>query len=302
LTAGRELGSFCFRRGEENFSGAITFAIVSLSIASLNSGSNGNCYYVGNANEGILIDAGISCRETERRLKRLGLSIKAIKAIFITHEHADHINGLPKLIKKHYLPVYMTSLTWSNLKRGWREFRVNTFQAYEPILIGGLTITPIPKFHDAIDPHSFVITHKDVNVGVFTDTGRHCENLVKSFGQCHAAFLESNYDEVMLETGGYPQHLKERIRKGFGHLSNKEALQLFLDHRPPFMSHLILSHLSANNNRPEIVEELFQKEANGTKIIVASRKKETELFQVTSAPISSVTKVPENRLEQLSLF
>ncbi len=253
---------------------------MSLFIASLNSGSNGNCYYVGNSTEGILIDAGISCRETERRLKRLGLSIKMVKAVFITHEHADHINGLPKLIKKHYLPVYMTELTKSNLRKGWIDFHAIAFKSYESISVGSLLITPIPKFHDAVDPHSFVVTHNNVSVGVFTDTGRHCENLVKSFGQCHAAFLESNYDEVMLETGNYPQHLKDRIRKGFGHLSNKEALQLFLNHRPPFMSHLILSHLSANNNKPEIVDSVFNSTAGETEIVIASRKKETALFHI----------------------
>src|SRR6267154_2864449 len=278
---------------------------MSLSIASLNSGSNGNCYYVGNASEGILIDAGISCRETERRLKRLGLSIKMVKAIFITHEHADHINGLPKLIKKYYLPVYMTESTRSNLHLGWRDIPSFTFQAYEAITIGGLKVTPIPKFHDAADPHSFIVSHNNINVGVFTDTGRHCEHLVKSFQQCHAAFLESNYDEVMLETGSYPQHLKDRIRKGFGHLSNKEALQLFLTHRPPFMSHLILSHLSANNNRPEIVEHLFNSVAGGTAIVVAPRKKETPLYHINGLPYpirNSKKSVQSKQKIQLSLF
>ncbi len=253
---------------------------MSLSIASLNSGSNGNCYYIGNDQEAVLIDAGISCRETERRLKHLGLSIKTVKAIFITHEHADHINGLPKLVKKYYLPVYITNETRGNLKSGWREIRSFHFQAYEPITIGGLTITAFPKFHDAVDPHSFLVSHHNINVGVFTDTGRSCEHLLKHFAQCHAAFLESNYDEEMLETGGYPQHLKDRIRNGHGHLSNKQALQLFLNHRPPFMSHLILSHLSANNNKPEIVANLFNQVAGETEIIVAPRKKETALYLV----------------------
>jgi len=279
---------------------------VSLSIASLNSGSNGNCYYIGNSTEGVLIDAGISCRETERRLKRLGLSIKMVKAIFITHEHADHINGLPKLVKKYYLPVYMTQLTKSNLRAGWKEIRATAFQAYEPIVIGNLTITAIPKFHDAVDPHSFIVSHHNINVGVFTDTGRFCEHLIKSFQQCHAAFLESNYDQVMLETGGYPQHLKDRIRKGFGHLSNKEALQLFLNHRPSFMSHLILSHLSANNNKPEIVDELFSSVAGNTEIVIASRKKETPLYHINgSLPVPLQRLVnpgqPKQKV-QLSLF
>lgn len=282
-----------------------TFASMSLSIASLNSGSNGNCYYIGNTHEGVLIDAGISCRETERRLKRLGLSIKMVKAIFITHEHADHINGLPKLVKKYYLPVYMTQLTRSNLRSGWGEIKSITFQAYEPIAIGNLTVTALPKFHDAADPHSFIVRHNNIHVGVFTDTGRHCEHLIKNFRLCHAAFLESNYDEVMLERGGYPQHLKDRIRHGQGHLSNKQALQLFLDHRPPFMSHLILSHLSANNNRPEIVDDLFKHVAASTKIIVAPRKKETALFHVDGIPSSShqgVIPVRPKPKMQLSLF
>lgn len=279
---------------------------MSLSIASLNSGSNGNCYYVGNSTEGVLIDAGISCRETERRLKRLGLSIKMVKAIFITHEHADHINGLPKLVKKYYLPVYLTPSTKGNLRSGWKEIRSITFQAYEPIPIGRLTVTALPKFHDAVDPHSFIVAHNNINVGVFTDTGRMCQDLVRNFNQCHAAFLESNYDEVMLETGGYPQYLKDRIRKGFGHLSNKEALQLFLNHRPPFMSHLILSHLSANNNKPEIVADLFNRVAGKTAIIIASRKKETLLYQIDGAQSvqnkKPLTPIQEKSNMQLSLF
>ncbi|MBI1769786.1 MAG: MBL fold metallo-hydrolase [Bacteroidetes bacterium] len=278
---------------------------MSLSIASLNSGSNGNCYYVGNADEGVLIDAGISCRETERRLKKLGLSIKMVKAIFITHEHADHINGLPKLVKKHHLPVYMTHATRSNLRSGWAEIRAISFQAYEPITVGNLTVTAFPKFHDAADPHSFTVSHNNVNVGVFTDTGRNCEHLIKNFEKCHAAFLESNYDEDMLETGGYPQHLKNRIRNGHGHLSNKQALQLFLNHRPAFMSHLILSHLSANNNKPEIVDSAFKSAAGKTEIVIASRKKETALYHIHGRLTDQSQKSRNPQLKhkiQLSLF
>jgi phosphoribosyl 1,2-cyclic phosphodiesterase len=278
---------------------------MSLIIASLNSGSNGNCYYVGNKEEAVLIDAGISCRETERRMKRLELSMKKVKAIFITHEHADHISGLHKLVKKFSTPIYVTQKTRKNQMLEWSESVAVHFAAYEPIRIGSLTITASPRFHDANDPHSFVVSSGGVNVGVFTDIGRVSEDVITSFQLCHAAFLESNYDEDMLQNGGYPLHLKNRIRGGEGHLSNKEALQLFLNYRPHFMSHLILSHLSKNNNRVEIVEELFNSVAGSTQIIVASRKEESAIYQIGNTPsvqYNPLKQVRKKNQDQLSLF
>jgi phosphoribosyl 1,2-cyclic phosphodiesterase len=243
---------------------------MSLFVASLNSGSNGNCYYIGNHDEAVLIDGGISCRETEKRMKRLGLSIRKVRAIFVTHEHGDHIHGVPVLSRRHQLPVYITpgTLRFGNVKV--REDLIVPFRAYEEVRVGSLSITGFPKLHDAFDPHSFIIECQGIRVGVFTDIGYPCRHVINSFRQCHAAFLESNYDEHMLENGDYPIHLKSRIRGGNGHLSNKQAARLFIDHKPDFMSHLFLSHLSRNNNDPEIVEKLFTGVAGNTKIIVAS--------------------------------
>lgn len=255
---------------------------MSLFITSLNSGSNGNCYYIGNEEEAVLVDAGISCRETERRMHRLGLSMQKVKAIFVSHEHIDHIRGIPVLSKKYHLPVYITDGTLSY--SGMQLQQTLPFQAFEPVQIGQLKITAFPKHHDASDPHSFVITcnHTDTRIGVFTDIGVACEQLVHHFRQCHAAFLETNYDETMLEQGRYPYFLKNRIRGGKGHLSNTQALELFKAWRPPHMSHLFLSHLSKDNNSPELVYELFTQHANGTHIVVASRYEATQVFQVTS--------------------
>src|ERR1700760_544129 len=121
---------------------------MSLFITSLNSGSNGNCYYIGNEHEAVLVDAGISCRETEKRMLRLGLNIRKVKAIFISHEHSDHINGLPVLAKKYQLPVYITLPT---MRRGGlmlEEHLVFRFAAFQTIQIGGLQITAFPKMHD----------------------------------------------------------------------------------------------------------------------------------------------------------
>lgn len=263
---------------------------MSLFVSSINSGSNGNCYYIGNHDEAVLIDGGISCRETERRMKRLELNIRRVKAIFVTHEHTDHIYGVSALSKKYRIPVYITSATLQNGRLNIREDLRMPFKAHEPVAVGNLLITAFPKFHDAEDPHSFIIEHQHVSVGVFTDIGIPCEHVIRHFAQCHAAFLESNYDEEMLETGTYPLALKNRIRDGRGHLSNKQAMQLFLNHRPPFMTHLFLSHLSKNNNTPKIVRELFDRVAGDTKIIIAPRNKETALYHVraVSGRVSSL--------------
>ena len=277
---------------------------MALFISSLNSGSNGNCYYIGNETEAILIDAGISCRETEKRMKRSGLHLDKVKAVFISHEHADHISGLPVLSKKYKLPIYITAATerFGNLKL--EKKLVNRFTANEPVTIGDLSITAFQKEHDAGDPHSFLVSSSTVNVGIITDIGIACKKVIYHFKQCHAAFLESNYDEDMLINGSYPYHLKKRISDGKGHLSNNQALELFKKHRPPFMSHLILSHLSKNNNKPELVDEMFRKHADGINIVVASRHKETEVFMIDGpqVPIKLLPKRSNTKTQQLSLF
>ncbi len=253
---------------------------MSVFIASLNSGSNGNCYYVGNQHEAVLIDAGISCRETEKRMARIGLSMSKVKAIFISHEHSDHISGVPVLAKKYQLPVYLTPRTNFTGRQFLNAQMVYPFVAYQPIRIGELCITAFPKFHDAAEPHSFVVSCNDINVGVITDIGSACEHVIRNFAQCHAAFLEANYDEQMLANGRYPYHLKRRISGGRGHLSNTQALELFIKHKPAYMSHVLLSHLSKDNNDPHLVKQLFDDHADGTEIIVASRYQESAVYQI----------------------
>jgi phosphoribosyl 1,2-cyclic phosphodiesterase len=275
---------------------------MSLFIASINSGSNANCYYVGNLKEAVLIDTGLSCRETETRMHRLGLSMKRVKAIFISHEHGDHIAGLRSVIKKYPVPVYITPETMREGKVSLRESLVHTFNPHEPISIGNLMITAFPKYHDASDPHSFVIEHEQVKVGVITDIGIACENVTRYFKQCHAAFLESNYDEHMLETGRYPLMLKNRIRGGKGHISNKQAWQLFNEHAPSFMSHLILSHLSFHNNSPSIVKDLFKQHNRQTEIIIASRKEASEVYHIQNTTGINLSQTKVSKASQLTLF
>lgn len=253
---------------------------MSLYVASLNSGSNGNCYYIGNGHEAVLVDAGLSCRETERRMARLSLSMKTVKAIFISHEHGDHIKGVNVLSKKYSLPVYFTKGTFRFSRLSVEKSLVKIFGADEQLTVGSLGITAFAKHHDARDPHSFVVEGHDVTVGVFTDIGNVCDNLTRHFKRCHAAFLEANYDADMLENGRYSIHLKERIRGGKGHLSNDEALALFRQHKPAHMSHIFLSHLSQDNNDPELVARLFSEHAGNTEVVVASRHNETGVYHI----------------------
>lgn len=262
---------------------------MALSFTSLNSGSNGNCYYIGNDKEAVLVDLGISCRETERRMSRLGLSMQRVKAIFVSHEHSDHIKGIPVLARKYKIPVYITPHTQWNSRISYEGVELISFSAYVPVQIGGLTVKPFPKYHDAADPHSFVVSAAGVNIGVFTDIGASCQHVMEHLSECHAAFLEANYDEEMLERGRYPYHLKQRIRGGRGHLSNKQALSLFAACKAPHMSHLVLSHLSKDNNSPALVKRLFEAHANGVEVIVASRYEETPVYTIkaTSAAIMS---------------
>ncbi len=259
---------------------------MSVEVCAIASGSNGNCYYVGNETEAVLVDAGISCKEIEARMKRAGLSLQKVKAVFVSHEHTDHISGLPVLAKKYGLPVYISESTLKGSRLWFEKSLLQHFTAAEDVAIGELNIHPFSKLHDAADPHSFVVSHNGIHIGVITDIGRACDNVVSRFSRCHAVFLESNYDEQMLHKGRYPQMLKARIRNGFGHLSNAQALELFRKHRSPSLTHLFLSHLSYNNNCPKLVEDLFTTLASGVQMVVTSRSRETAVYNI--APITKL--------------
>ncbi len=275
---------------------------MSLFIASLNSGSNGNCYYIGNDTDAVLIDAGISCRETEKRMKRLGLDINKVKAIFISHEHGDHINGAETLANKHRLPLFITAATLAHSRLRISTDLVNSFAAYTPVNIGDMSVLAFPKLHDAIDPHSFLISYNGINVGVFTDICSACSHEVNNFSQCQIAFLEANYDEDMLENGRYPTHLKRRISGDKGHLSNRQALELFIKHKPPGLSLLYLSHLSKDNNSPHIALELFAEHADDTDIVIASRYKETPVYHMPTGSVEAEVYYSPAGTAQMSLF
>ena len=256
-----------------------------LYVTALNSGSNGNCYYIGNEKEAVFIDTGISCRETEKRMHRLGLEMGKVKAIFISHEHSDHVRGTRVIAKKYHLPIYITPGTLANVRLDPKNPSIVLLKPFSTICIDGLKVTAFPKLHDAADPQSFIIEHDEVTVGVFTDIGAPCDHVTKYLGQCNAVFLETNYDETMLLKGRYPIQLKRRVHGEKGHLSNTQALELVQNFGPPQLSHLFLSHISHENNHPDIIENLFRTAFPGKNVVLTSRYNEIPIHEITTISI-----------------
>lgn len=251
-----------------------------IEICALASGSNGNCYYIGNNEESILIDAGLSFRQILRRMEAKALDPKKIKAIFITHEHGDHIRGARVAGKKLDIPVYMTRGTFNASFRTSKPISYVEVEDNQPVTIGKFSIIPVLKNHDAAEPTSFRIKYNGYSVGVFTDIGSPCENVKKHLCQCHALFLETNYDQQMLLEGPYPYHLKVRIDSAFGHLSNFQAFELLRENAHPQLQCVFLSHLSAENNRPELALDAFKPLESRFQVILTDRYAAGEIYRL----------------------
>lgn len=244
------------------------------------SGSNGNCYYVAKDDSAILIDAGINSKHIHLRMYNLGILPTQIKAIFITHEHSDHIRGLSVFAKKYNLPVYITKGSYEGTRLQLPSHLVHIINHDEVVEIGGLKVYGIPKYHDAKEPCSFLVSDGTYNIGILTDIGRPCENVQHVIQHSDVLLLESNYDEDMLRIGRYSYFLKNRISSGWGHLSNRVAVELFNAHKTKRLKHLILTHLSGENNTVDLVQQTFEPHCEHIKLHVATRYQETELFDL----------------------
>lgn len=244
------------------------------------SGSNGNCYYIAKGEDAVLIDVGINTKHIELRMGNLGIDPSRIKAIFITHEHSDHIRGLSVFCKRYQIPVYWTAGTCQGARLHLPSHLVHIISANARINIGEISVLGIPKFHDAKEPCSFVVTDGSTNVSIMTDLGRGCDNVKHVIQHSDVLLLESNYDEDMLEKGRYSYYLKNRIRSGWGHISNKTSLELFLAYRSSRLKHLILGHLSEQNNTVELVEQTFLSHCDSIKLSIATRYQETDMFDL----------------------
>ena len=251
-----------------------------LEICAIASGSNGNCYYIGNKKDAILIDAGISCKQILLRMQTKELNPAKIKAVFISHEHGDHMRGARVLAKRLQVPVYITAKTYNSAYKNLRPDYPRFFNPDSEINIGEFTVFSFLKNHDAAEPCSFRVEYGGKNIGIFTDIGEPCENVLSHIAKCNALFLETNYDEKMLWEGRYPYILKRRIASDYGHLSNKQAFQLLKEHTGVHLECVFLSHLSKENNSPEIALNEIQPLESRFKVKLTSRYEAAEVMKI----------------------
>ena len=262
--------------------------------ASLGSGSEGNALVVeasaGNTVTRVLLDCGFSLRETERRLARLGIEPQQIDAIIVTHEHGDHIGGVPRFARKHGTPVWITYGTCVASGMGGveglrglggagasasagtnaagaipvaipvsaasaaREIppEIHLIEHHAPFVVGALQMLPFPVPHDAREPAQYVFSDGTRRLGVLTDLGSVTAHVTSMLSRCDGLVLECNHDAQMLAASAYPPGLKARVGGAYGHLNNQQAAQLLGEIKHAGLQHVMAAHLSAQNNTPAL--------------------------------------------------
>ncbi len=262
-------------------------------LCSIGSGSSGNCIYIGSEKTHILVDAGISCKRVEMGLQHVSLTARDLSGILITHEHSDHIQGLGVLARKYGVPIYATKGTMDGILHGSRQlgdFDVSLFREVctdTEVRIGDLNVRPFHISHDANDPCGYRIECEEKKVAIATDMGTFDSYTVEQLQGLDAILLEANHDVRLLQVGPYSYALKQRVLSDFGHLSNENSGLLLNRILHKDLKHIMLGHLSKENNMPEIAFETVKFEidvaespfkAEDFHICVAMREKESEIL------------------------
>jgi phosphoribosyl 1,2-cyclic phosphodiesterase len=265
-----------------------------VSVAVLASGSRGNCAIVSSSSTRILVDAGVSCRETFKRLKSIGEEPRTLSAILITHEHNDHVYGLLTLAKKLAVPVFMTGATHHAWRKMMRDeageapelSRLETFSAGRSFQVGDMAITPFTIPHDAADPVGFTFRAEGIKVAIATDLGYLPPNVCDHLRGCDLLLLESNHDTEMLRGGPYPWSVKQRVMSRVGHLSNEDLADFFSSDYDGSASYVVLAHLSEQNNHPELARRAAEKALGPrrtllqNRVILATQSEATEAIRL----------------------
>jgi phosphoribosyl 1,2-cyclic phosphodiesterase len=251
----------------------------------LGSGSSGNCTLVEGLRARLLIDCGLSARETGRRLQKVGCDPRSIDAVIVSHEHADHVGGAGNFSRRFGAPVYTTPATAAaaRLSASGIAGLVHT-EAGRSFTVGDLTIYPFSVPHDAADNVGLVLQCGETRLGYATDLGHPSSLAVERLGECDVLVAEANHDAEMLRNGPYPWSVKQRILSRHGHLSNEEMASLVAGAAARRTRHLFLAHLSATNNRPDLAlaagrRALEEAGLSRVKVHVTSQREPSEVVE-----------------------
>lgn len=222
--------------------------------ASLGSGSRGNATLVDDGDTCILVDLGFSLAETRRRLLRLGIIPEDITAIVVTHEHTDHTRGVAGFARKYDVPVYLSHGTCQGMRLDTlaKAPRLQKISSHSNFTVNGMQLVPVAVPHDAREPCQYLLRSGASTLGILTDLGHITPHVVARYRECDALLLECNHDADMLREGPYPYPLKVRVGGDYGHLNNLQAAQLLRCVDLAKLRHLIIAHISAKNNLPEL--------------------------------------------------
>ncbi|MDX9945938.1 MAG: MBL fold metallo-hydrolase [Bacteroidales bacterium] len=264
---------------------------MNINFCSLSSGSSGNCYYLGNGSQGILIDAGISATSIRKFLRDLGIPIETIMGILITHNHSDHIKGLEVLTRRNGIPAFTTAAVWRSILSPRTRITsdcIREITAGSGFSIAGFDIEAFPVCHDAPETVGYRISREGRNITIATDLGHICETSAPYIRSANLLVIESNYDEEMLAGGPYPYFLKSRIKSDHGHLGNHQASSFLADIINDDLKVICLAHLSINNNTPDKVLHTLHRtlsekgiSLNGNqKITILNRNRPSEMIRL----------------------
>lgn len=236
-----------------------------MQLCSIASGSSGNCIYVGSETTHILIDVGVSAKRIEAGLMEIGVDPKTLAGILITHEHSDHIQGLGVMARRYHIPIFGTVetihaiLKQRNIGRIEEEL-LNYILSDEAFLLGDIMVEPYSISHDASNPVCYTFQKDGKKVGMATDLGNYDGYTIEKLSGSHLLYMEANHDVNMLMVGGYPYYLKQRILGDRGHLSNDSSAKLICELFNDKLQHIVLGHLSKENNYAELAYETVRYE------------------------------------------
>lgn len=263
-----------------------------ISFSLLGSGSSGNALLVTSPTGSILIDNGLSYRQLERRATGLGLTLDDLQAVFITHEHGDHVNGVGVLTRKRDVPVYMTERTRDCLPKGVGHIpQIRFFESGDTLTLNGFSLSSFRVAHDAQDPVSYVVRYGDSQLGIATDLGS-VSNLVRQrLAGSHALVLESNYCPELLLNSSYPAAICQRIRSNQGHLSNNDMNSLLADLIHDDLELVVAMHVSQENNTEEKARSMAAQALgrHPAKLVIAQQDDPTPLFAVRTRESKAVS-------------